>query len=171
MTTPDPIDRLSQKARDNIEIIGEGFDRGETQAKIQERLRKETGSGIRQIDLSAALRLFRGEPIIQERGADQRFTESTKSPDPTRAALSKGPILRRFSYNVGIIDTRTGEIIGAVQVSSNTRRTVADLKAQAAASVGAQGIEAYADDEVNIDEIDEFEFQVLSSLEASETIL
>lgn len=176
--TTDPLSRLAAPARDFIEVIGEGADRGETKDQIQARIRainKEAGiinrktgdgRGIRDIYLGQALKFLRGEKIEPP---DQRFTNLEKSPDPTRAASSKGPILRRFSYNVGIIDKKTGELIkGGVTVSSDTRRSIADIKAQAEASVAANGIEAYLDED---GVPDDFELVVLSSLEASETIL
>jgi len=164
--TLEPGQQLSRSASDNIELISEGFQRGETNNQIQTRIREVTGSGIRDTSLTEALRFLRGDDVRPP--PDQRFTNLGKSPDPGRAPLSRGPILRRFSYNVGIVNTETGEIIGGVTVSSNTRRSILQIKAQATASIAAAGIEAYTEED---DIPDDFELNVLGSLEASETIL
>lgn len=164
--TTDPTERLSRSVRRNIEIISEGFDRGETKAQIQARIREATGRGIRDIDLGETLKFLRGEDITEP--PQIKFTNIDKSPDPLRASLSKGPILRNFSYQVGIVNPETGEIIGGITVSSNTRRTKRDILSQAAMSVGAAGVEAYSDED---DIPDDFELQLISSLEASETII
>ena len=177
MTTPNQ-DRLSRSAQEHLELISEGFQRNETKDQIQARIRAfnlergllnrkgEDGRGIRDQFLTESLRFLRGEEIQPE--PIQRFTNVGKSPDPRRAPLSKGPILRRFSYNVGIRDTATGKIVGGVTVSSNTRRSISNIKAQAAASIAARGVENYADED---DIPDNFALDVLGSLEASSTIL
>lgn len=221
--TLDPAgERLSQPALENIEAISEGFQRGETNAQIQARIRainkqagrlnrkRDNGIGIRDVFLSATLRSLRlgvlrdgfdpndsaddvrarfeettGQQIsnTELRNAinrlkggdptppDQRFTNNDKSPDPTRAPLSKGPILRRFSYQVGIVNTKTGEIMGGVTVSSNTRRTKNNIIREASSSIGAVGVDQYTDEIFGDLDSDDFELQLLSSLEASETIL
>lgn len=221
MTIPsDPTARLSRSARDNIEAITEGAERGETNEEIQQRIRainkaagrlnrkRDDGVGIRDIFLGEALQFLRTGVLVEgfvsgetkdetraryELLTGQRISEShlnqarrfltgeetrpvpqikftnlQKSPDPTRAPLSKGPILRNFSYNVGIVNPATGEIIGGVTVSSNERRSHADIIAQASASIGSAGVEQYSDED---DIPDDFELTLLSSLEASETIL
>ncbi len=220
MTTPEGTPGLSNKALRNLDVIREGFQRGETQEEIQDRIREETGSGIRQIDLGAALIFLRtgvisegfnrqeteretrarfqsdtgqeistrqlrqirefltgkeSSPVPQ---TDQRFTSridkrsgQEKAPDPTRARLSSGPILRAFSYTTGIVDKRTGEVIGHVQVTSNTKRSISNILRQARASVNAAGIETYAGEELGDIDSDDLEFQVQESIQASETIL
>lgn len=149
-----------------IGVLTQGFSPGETKAETRARFESETGQRIRDSHLTRARLVLSGE---ERQPAPQiKFTNLQKSPDPTRAPLSKGPILRQFSYTVGIVNPTTGEIIGGVTVSSNTRRSKADIMAQAAASVGSVGVEAYSDED---DIPDDFELTLLSSLEASETIL
>lgn len=176
--TTDPTQSLSASVRENIEAITEGADRGEMKSQIQARIRainkakgrlnrkRDDGVGIRDIDLGEALRFLRGEDITLP--PQIKFTNLQKSPDPQRAPLSKGPILRNFSYNVGIVNPATGEIIGGVTVSSNERRSHADIIAQASASIGSAGVEQYSDED---DIPDDFGLILLSSLEASETII
>ncbi len=220
MTTLEGTPGLSNTALRNLEVITEGFQRGETQEEIQDRIREETGRGIRQIDLGAALVFLRtgvvaegfkrGETEAQSRArfqsdtgqqittrqlrqirgflegkessplpaTNQRFTSridkrsgEEKSPDPLRARLSSGPILRAFSYTTAIVDKRTGEIIGHVQVTSNTKRTISNILTQARASVNAAGIETYAGEEIGDINPDDLEFQVQEAIQASETIL
>jgi hypothetical protein len=138
----DPLAGLPRSVREHIEVISEGVQRGENKRQIRQRL-KNDGRKIRDIYLLQGIRFLKGQEVNPPR--NPRFVNTSKSPDITRSPLSKGPILRNFSYRVGIRDRKTGNFVGGVQVSSHEKLNKADIIAEAAKSIAASGINVYVD--------------------------
>lgn len=88
---------LAPRVQSNIGLIRGGVNRGMSSTQIQSLIRSTGQAGIRRTDLLAGIRQVQG---ITESANRIRSVRRDRFPDPSRIAVSKGPMVSRFSYDV-----------------------------------------------------------------------